>query len=204
MKYFKVVDPRGHNGLVYKKGYNEDPLPFNLSGDCEAGGIYFASKDIFHFWGYGTKVYEVKPVGDIYENPGHPKKYKAHAVNLKYIGKISDVKTVKYLIESGADINKGGSWALQTAAEHGHLDVVRFLAEHGVDIHDDEDRALCVAYYCGHLGVAKYLVENGANLHALVTLTADHSIGDVGEVVQATGATVTSYSGFSCLGYSKG
>jgi len=204
MKYFKIVDPNRHSGIVYKEGYNEDPLPFNPSGDCKPGGIYFSGKDILAFLHFGSDVYEVEPVGEVYENPGYPKKYKAHAVNLKYIGKTSDVKTVKYLIENGADINKGGSWALRTAAEHGHLDVVRFLAEHGVDIHDDEDRALYVAYYCGHLGVAKYLVENGANLHALVTFTADHSIGDIGEVVQATGATFTSDSGLSCLGYSKG
>ena len=157
MKYFKVVNPKGHNGLVYKEGYNKDPLPLNLSGDCEAGGIYFASKDIFHFWDYGTKVYEVKPVGDIYENPGIPKKYKAHAVNLKFIGKTSEVETVEYLIENGADINKGGSWALQTAAEHGHLDVVRFLSEHGVDTHDSWDLALHLAYKHGNLGVFEYI-----------------------------------------------
>ena len=41
-KYFKIVNPDGHHDLVYHEGYNEDPLPFNPTGDCEPGGIYFA------------------------------------------------------------------------------------------------------------------------------------------------------------------
>ena len=77
-KYFKIVNPNGHNGLVYHDGYNEDPLSFNPSGDCEPGGIYFSSTDILAFFDYGTDVYAVDPIGTIYENPGNPKKYKAH------------------------------------------------------------------------------------------------------------------------------
>ena len=72
-KYFKIVDPTGHNGLVYREGYNEDPLPFNPSGDCEPGGIYFTSTNILAFLKYGTDVYEVEPVGKFYENPGDPR-----------------------------------------------------------------------------------------------------------------------------------
>ena len=95
-KYFKIVNPDGHNGLVYREGYNEDPLSFNPHGDCEPGGIYFSSRDILSFLSFGTEVYEVEPVGKIYENPGFPKKYKAHALNMKYIGKINDINTSKY------------------------------------------------------------------------------------------------------------
>ncbi|MGC8739814.1 MAG: hypothetical protein ACP5UA_14395, partial [Candidatus Hydrogenedens sp.] len=87
LKFFKIVDPRGHNGLIYKEGYNEDIMPFYPSGDCAPGGIYFSGKDILAYITYGTEVYEVEPIGEIYENPGVPKKYKTHAVNLKYIGK---------------------------------------------------------------------------------------------------------------------
>lgn len=127
MKYFKVVSPWGHNGLVYHEGYNEDPLPFNPSGNCEPGGIYFASRDIFAFWDYGSEVYEVEPVGEVYENPDEPKKYKAHAVNMKYIGKTCEAKTVKYLVEHGADVHACDDIALQLESEFGRLAVVKYL-----------------------------------------------------------------------------
>jgi hypothetical protein len=31
MKYYKIINPKGHNGLIYQEGINEDPLPFNPS-----------------------------------------------------------------------------------------------------------------------------------------------------------------------------
>ena len=85
MKFYKVVDPAGHHGLIYHEGLNIDPLTFNPSGDCEPGGIYFSREDIFAFLNYGSLIYEVTPVGEIYENPGEPKKFKAHEVELKLL-----------------------------------------------------------------------------------------------------------------------
>ncbi|MGB9697736.1 MAG: hypothetical protein ACPL2D_10710, partial [Ignavibacteria bacterium] len=124
-KFFKIVNPAGHHGLVYKDGYNEDILPFNPSGSCEPGGIYFASEDIFAFLDFGTEIYEVEPIGEIYENPGEPKKYKARAVNLKYIGKTSDVNVIKLLINAGANVHADDDNALRWAAKRGHADVVK-------------------------------------------------------------------------------
>ena len=77
MNYYKIVNPKGHNGLIYKEGLNTDPLPFNPSGDCKSGGIYFAKEDIFAFLTYGTKVYQVEPVGEVYTNPNKPVKLRA-------------------------------------------------------------------------------------------------------------------------------
>ena len=127
MKYYKIVNPKGHNGLVYKEGINEDTLPFNPSGDCEPGGIYFAKEDILAFMNYGTEIYEVEPLSEVYENPGTPKKYKAKKIKLKYIGKIFDVKTLDILIKDGADIHANYDYALRWAAGNGHLKVVKYL-----------------------------------------------------------------------------
>ena len=156
-KYFKIVNPNGHHGLVYHEGYNEDPLPFNSDGDCEPGGIYFSSRDIFSFLRFGTEVYEVEPVGETYENPGIPKKYKAHALNMKYIGKKYDVNTIKYLIEQGADIHVYNDYVLRYSAENGNLELVKYLIEKGADIHANDDYALCWSAENGHLKVVKYL-----------------------------------------------
>ena len=157
IKYFKIVNPNGHYGLVYHDGYNEDPLPFNPNGDCAPGGIYFASSDIFLFLNYGTELYEVEPIGEIYENPGNPKKYKAHALNMKYIGKIDEVNTVKYLIENGADIHTCDDIALCLYAKNGYLEIVKYIIKQGADIHVNNDYALRLSALYGHLEVVKYL-----------------------------------------------
>ena len=135
MKFYKVVNPKGHHGLIYKEGLNVDPLPFNPHGDCESGGIYFSREDILAFIGYGNMIYEVTPIGEIYENPGEPKKYKAHEVELKLIGDwIKDINVIKMLVENGADIHANNDAALRHAAYRGHLEVVKYLVEKGADI----------------------------------------------------------------------
>ena len=166
-KYFKIVNPNGHYGLIYKEGYNEDPLPFYPAGDCEPGGIYFASEDIFAFVDFGTDVYEVEPIGEIYKNPGTPRKFKAHAVNLRYIGKVYEIETIEYLISHGADIHAHDEEALKCAAKYDCLEMVKYLVERGADIHAEDDYALRWAAEKGHYEIVKYLVEKGADIHAL-------------------------------------
>ena len=165
MKYFKVVDPKGHNGMFYKEGYNEDFLPFNPSGNCEKGGLYFSSRDIFAFYDYGTLVYEVEPVGEVYEEQGYLKKYKAHALNMKLLGDKWDLNVIEYLIENGADIHIEDDFALRHAAENGQLKIVKYFIKNEADIHAHNDFALRHAAHNGHLEVVKYLLEKGANIH---------------------------------------
>jgi len=165
MKYFRIVDPKGHHGMIYKEGYNEDILPFNPSGSCKPGGLYFSREDIFAFCYCGEDVYEVEPIGEIYEEEGSPKKFKAHALNLKYFGKINDMKVVKYLVENGADIHADEDYALRWSALNGHLEVVKYLVEIGADIYARDNYALKYSAINGHLDIVKYLVENGADIH---------------------------------------
>lgn len=103
MKFYKIVNPNGHHGMVYKEGINTDALPFNPKGSCEPGGIYFSREDIFAFLNYGTELYEVEPIGEIYKDKETDiTKWKAHSVNLKYIGAVLDF--IPYLVGQGADI----------------------------------------------------------------------------------------------------
>jgi len=194
MKYYKIVNPEGHYGMIYQEGLNTDILPFNPSGDCEPGGIYFSREDILAFLDYGTELYEVEPVGEVYENPGKDKKWKAHEVKLKYVGKVVDniqmlineganthadddyafrwaftnghIKVVKILLENGADVHVNTDFPLRQASENGHLEVVKLLLENGADVHASDDYALRWASRYGHIEVVKVLLENGANVHA--------------------------------------
>jgi len=70
---------------------------------------------------------------------------------------------VEDLIEKGADPKYRGSYALQTAAVGGHLEVVKYLVEEcGCDINNNLPAQQ--ALYAGHLHVVKYLVSKGASL----------------------------------------
>ena len=165
MKYYKIVNPEGHNGLVYKEGLNVDPKPFNDKCNCEDVGIYFSREDILAFLYDGSELYEVEPIGEVYENPGSPKKFKAHSVNLKYVGKVQD--NIQFLVEQGADIHVQNNYILKRSATKGQLDVVKYLVENGANIHAENDYALRYSACNGHLEVVKYLVENGADIHSI-------------------------------------
>jgi hypothetical protein len=56
-KYYKITNKiETHNDLQYHDGLNIDIIQFKPYGDCEAGGIYFASKDIMAFLEYGPWI----------------------------------------------------------------------------------------------------------------------------------------------------
>jgi len=155
MKFYKIVNPKGHHGMVYKEGLNTDVLPFNPNGCCEPGGIYFSKKDILAFLEYGTELYEVEPVGEVYENPEEPKKWKAHEVKLKYVGKVVD--NIQMLIDEGVDVHVDNDYALRWASRYGYSKVVKVLLENGADVHVWNDYALRRASQNGHTKVVKLL-----------------------------------------------
>jgi len=169
MNFYKILnEEETHHGLKYHDGLNVDPLPFNPSGDCEPGGIYFAREDILAFlnsdsvWIRKVTVPEGEP---IYENPGSPKKWKAKRVILGPRRRI-DLQVIKELVEEGADIHAGNDCALLWAALSGRLNILKYFSEKGVDIHAYNNCALRWAANNGHLKVVKFLVERGANIHA--------------------------------------
>jgi ankyrin repeat protein len=68
-----------------------------------------------------------------------------------------DFKTVKSLVQSGADIHAYDDCALRWAAESGHLEIVKFLVEQGANIHALDDYALRWAAQKDHLEIVNYL-----------------------------------------------
>src|ERR1039457_555607 len=73
MRFWKATNlTETHNGLAYHDGLVVDPLPFNPSGSCEPGGIYYADEDnISLFLGSAAWVREVTipPDANIYPDP---------------------------------------------------------------------------------------------------------------------------------------
>lgn len=88
-KYYKVMrQDLDHNGFIYKLGMNIDHLPFNPSGSCLSGGLYYTNLENIPLYStYGTQIAEVVPVGQIYADPGQD-------------GKITKWKTDKLFVKS--------------------------------------------------------------------------------------------------------
>jgi hypothetical protein len=54
-----------HHGFQYKLGLNVDTVPFNPSGSCEAGGLYFTDMAHLHLFDmFGDLIGEIEVPAD--------------------------------------------------------------------------------------------------------------------------------------------
>ena len=60
-KFVKLTNElENHNGYQFETGLNIDSIPFNPSGECGTGGIYFCSREKMSMWlnyGYKPMIY---------------------------------------------------------------------------------------------------------------------------------------------------
>lgn len=63
-KFFRLTNEKeSHNGFQYKSGLNEDTIPFNPSGTCSRGGLYFfADYQVHTYKKYVTDAYYIREV----------------------------------------------------------------------------------------------------------------------------------------------
>ncbi len=86
--FYKILNKElNHHNFQYNLGLNIDTVPFDPSGSCEPGGLYFTTFDhIFKFIEFGDNIAEVSIPEDakVYEDPGGDK-YKADRIFIKSI-----------------------------------------------------------------------------------------------------------------------
>jgi len=160
MNYYKILnEEENHRGLQYKTGLNIDPVEFNPYGNCQPGGIYFASKDILGFLSHGPWIRKVTIPEDaqIYKNPKPPEKWKADKVILEERRRI-DIEVIQELIDEGADPKADNSIALRWAVGNGYLEIVELLIKRGADPKTDNSWPLQIATECDHRGIIKELI----------------------------------------------
>ena len=76
-----------------------------------------------------------------------------------------DLKTIKYLIEQGADIHAQNDQSLKYSAKNENLEIIKYFIEQGADIHAQNDKALIEAAHKGKLEIVEYFVEQGSDIH---------------------------------------
>lgn len=78
-----------------------------------------------------------------------------------------NIDIVRYLVESGLDINASGGTSgsnpINFAASEGHIELVKYFLENDafLDVSEPEKNPLFSAIHKGHLNIAKLLVEKG-------------------------------------------
>ena len=82
------------------------------------------------------------------------------------------LEAVKYLVESGVNINYNEGVTLEVAAMGGYLNIVKYLVEKGANVNAHNTEALIVAAEHGHYDVVKYLVDMGAIVNERVLKVA--------------------------------
>ena len=100
-----------------------------------------------------------------------------------------DTKTIKELLDGGADINESGmGWTvggppIVHAAKYGQIESVRLLLDRGADINAKAGgitTALVLAALEGYADIAKLLIEKGADVdHALAVLEKEKEVGGI-------------------------
>lgn len=82
-----------HFGFLYKIGLNEDHIPFNPSGSCNSGGLYFTTNDnIKDFVSFGLNIglIELCNAAQFYIDP-EGKKFKTNKFIIKEIKQTEDI-----------------------------------------------------------------------------------------------------------------
>jgi len=120
--YYKIVNSKGNYGVFWKDGYNIDI--------CEMvgkKGIYYSNKNILKWIKHGDLIYEITPISDIIELGRD--KYKSHEVFMKYIGEITNKKTLDWLINN-VNINVARNGYLLTLINKGNKYILDKLHTH--------------------------------------------------------------------------
>ena len=173
-KYYKLTNQEdNHHGFQYQDGLNEDHLPFNETGSCCPGGLYFSdAENILQFLHENMYwIREVSPDTEkMVQDPNNdPIKWRSKSLDCQPRKSLSDIDTWIWMIDQGIlnnkksidDALKSIDYALQWSSQNGHFDVVKFL----VDKFDKQfsqdsiNSSLRWSSDKGHLNVVKFLVD---------------------------------------------
>ena len=83
---------------------------------------------------------------------------------IQWASRNGHTNTVQLLIDYGADIAAMDNWAVGVASDRGHMDTVRLLIENGADVTGDDNYAVRNAIQNGNIEIVELLLENGARL----------------------------------------
>lgn len=175
-RYFKVLAPDNkHYKMVYKpNAWNTDVLPYNPTGDCEQGGLYFAPiNSIVRFLHYGDGICEVLDWRDDQDQKTfHEEDYKVKAHKIK-LGKKKKITTefLNELLELGADptyINTSVDYLLRHCTgltKETNTEVLKAIMNSKLVKDVQLNNWFSIAFTEDNHPIMEFLLEKGINIH---------------------------------------
>jgi hypothetical protein len=185
--YVKITNnDECHNGFQYQDGLNIVNKPFEQTGSCASGGLYFTDlENVHNFYYYGVwlRIIEIPTDAQVVEDPDttHGKKWRTDKMILHeryylydpetikkfdlkitepYVSKYVDLFSTKNQKNTELQLSfKNVSRALHLASANGLVKVLEWLKKSGLPLKYTED-ALNLASQYGHVEVLDWWLNS--------------------------------------------
>lgn len=128
--YCKVLNSNfNQKGYQYNEGLNVLDKPFESTGSCVPGGLYFTNiENIFKFINYGIYLVKVTvPVdAQMVKDPDNDK-WRADKIIISDKKDLRQIDTIKYLIENGANIKRDYHFVIDFTINNGLHDILEYI-----------------------------------------------------------------------------
>ena len=131
-KYYKLtVKDENHHGFVYQDGLNVDTVPFDKTGSCCAGGLYFSdTENIMRFFDGDMRwIREItipKGENDFVKDPSNnPPKWRSHSVVCGPRKDLNKVSTWKWMVSEGIAMSYAN--VLTNGTYHRNVKILKLL-----------------------------------------------------------------------------
>ncbi len=128
--YCKVLSSNfNQKGYQYNEGLNVLDKPFESTGSCVPGGLYFTNiENIFKFINYGIYLVKVTVPEDaqMVKDPDNDK-WRADKIIISDKKDLRQIDTIKYLIENGANIKRDYHFVIDFTINNGLHDILEYI-----------------------------------------------------------------------------
>lgn len=200
--YFKITNElENHHGLQYQDGIVEDILPFNSTGSCCPGGIYFSDdKNIMKFSHYGPWVRQVEIPEDAkwVEDPDG-NKWRASKLFFHPRKDLWTVETIQWLMAQDVNINNYTDSILTEGAKRNSIELVKFAITQEVNVKLCSS-ALKHSVSNNNSEMLSFLLDNGGDINCgLLSEAAEHNSLEMAKFVINKGADIKLISNQNAL-----
>lgn len=163
--FYKVMSINfNQKGYQYHEGLNILDKPFESTGSCVPGGLYFTNiENIFKFINYGVYLVKVTVPEDaqMVKDPNNDK-WRADKIIISDKKDLFEIDTIKYLIENGADIKRDYHFVLDFAINNNLHNMLEYILTICKDIKINLSVPSVLPIYSTNM--AKVLINHKAKL----------------------------------------
>ncbi|BCS82760.1 putative ankyrin repeat protein [Cotonvirus japonicus] len=172
-KFYKFINENWiQRDYLYKEGLNVLDKPFEPHGHCVPGGLYFTDiENILEFLDYGMRLVEVTIPFDaqiVEDNMFLPRKWRADKIFVKNIGLITEINTIKFLIEREVSIIEHIGELYNCSLRKNNYEFLKYLVKNfPCSCLQNNINLTILSYFDNYKGkIKRLLIKYGANINS--------------------------------------